>query len=482
MSELTLADKEKRSAAMSSVFWAFVLTVLKLIAGLATNSLGILSEALHSALDLVAAAITLFAVRVASKPADKTHHYGYGKVENLSALAETLLLLVTCTWIVREAVDRLFFTAAEVTPSLWGVGVIAISLVVDINRSRMLRRVALKHNSQALEADALHFTTDVWSSGVVLIGLVCVWLGGFVPEGHWLGPVLHMGDAIAALFVSGIVVVVGLRLSRKAVSALLDGSGSEHTTALEQALAKFVVRRLRLRESGADVFVDLTVEVPATLSLDAAHEITRQVEAVVLAVLPSADVIVHAEPAMETGDTSVLQTARVLAAAHALAIHNLSLSMQPEGNLVFLHVEAPPELPITEAHQRVHAFEEDLSSRLKNTRVVSHIEPEHRLPAGTSGMCSLPPDHDERMKALLQRLLPAFPDISRVHDLSLCAMGGAPFLSFHCCVPGTLTVAEAHQLASRLEQALREEDPELGNVLIHTDPEALAPPEEAILC
>lgn len=480
MSDADLANQEKNHAALSSVLWALVLTVLKLVAGLATNSLGILSEALHSALDLVAAIITCFAVRVAARPADKTHHYGYGKVENLSALVETLLLLITCTWIVREAVDRLFFTTEVVHPSLWGIGVIVISLVVDINRSRMLRRVAKKHNSQALEADALHFTTDVWSSGVVLIGLVCVWVSSYLPEGHWLVPVLRMGDAVAALFVSGIVVVVGLRLSRKAVSALLDGTVSEHGEALEKALAQnlpgFAVRRVRLRESGADVFVDITVEAPAEMPLEAAHDITRQVELVVREVLTTADVVVHVEPASPE-ETSALATAHTLAAAHHLSIHNLSLSRLHSKDadnidevLVFVHVEAPPKMTIAEAHSRVDAFEQALAKRLGVARVVAHIEPEHRNEDTLETMSA---DESVRIMQLIDEVLPTLPEVSTVHDLTICRMGGQPFLSFHCIVPSNLTVAEAHALATRLEDALHHKDPALGHILIHTDPAGL---------
>lgn len=477
MSEISLADKEKRAAALSSVFWALLLTVLKLAAGLATNSLGILSEALHSGLDLVAAAITYFAVRVAAKPADKTHHYGYGKVENLSALAETVLLLVTCTWIVREAVDRLFFSSVEVSPSLWGVGVIAISLIVDINRSRMLHRVAKKHNSQALEADAMHFTTDIWSSGVVLLGLLCVWGASYLPPDHWLAAVLHKSDAVAALFVSGIVVMVGLRLSRKAVSALLDGSGAEHTQALEtaltQALPDFPVRRIRLRESGADVFVDVTVEVPASMPLESAHEVTRQVELVISSVLPTADVIVHAEPATLPEQDSILRTAHALATVHSLAIHNLSVNLQPSGTLVYLHVEAPPHITITDAHQRVDAFEQALGARLGAARVISHIEPEHRHPQ--IPVSPLDEAETARIMTVLQSILPDFPLISRVHELTACRLGSKPFLSFHCHVPGGISVEKAHALASALEDALHSREPELGHVLIHTDPDELSP-------
>ncbi|MEJ2556675.1 MAG: cation diffusion facilitator family transporter, partial [Anaerolineae bacterium] len=183
----TRAEKEKRSAALSSVLAAVLLTGLKLVVGLLTGSLGILAEAAHSGLDLVAALVTFFAVRLSDRPPDKRHLYGYGKVENLSALVETLLLLVTCIWIIYEAIERLFFKSVEIEASFWAFGVMAVSIVVDISRSRILYRAARKHNSQALEADALHFSTDIWSSSVVIVGLALVWLSERLgPDWTWL--------------------------------------------------------------------------------------------------------------------------------------------------------------------------------------------------------------------------------------------------------------------------------------------------------
>ena len=205
------AHQEKSHAALSSVLWSAFLTVIKLWAGIVTGSLGIISEALHSGLDLMAAAMTFYAVKVASRPADESHPYGHEKVENLSALAETALLLVTCAWIVWEAVDRLFYNEAEITLTWWAFAVVAVSLLVDVNRSAMLRRIAKKHKSQALEADALHFTTDIWSSAVVLLGLFCIWLAHLVPaESAWHG-LLERADAIAALFVGGSGLFRGFR-------------------------------------------------------------------------------------------------------------------------------------------------------------------------------------------------------------------------------------------------------------------------------
>jgi len=165
------AQKEKREAALSSVVAALLLTGLKLAIGLLTGSLGILAEAAHSGLDLVAALVTFFAVRLSDRPPDEHHLYGYGKIENLSALIETLLLLITCVWIIYEAIQRLFFKSVEIEASIWAFAVMGISIVVDITRSRILYAAARKHKSQALEADALHFSTDIWSSSVVIVGL-----------------------------------------------------------------------------------------------------------------------------------------------------------------------------------------------------------------------------------------------------------------------------------------------------------------------
>ena len=210
---------EKRAVAGNSVLAAIAVTVLKIVVGVTTGSLGILSEAAHSGLDLVAAIVTLLSVRVSDKPADADHQYGHGKVENFSAFIETGLLLLTCVWIVYEATRRLFFRQVEIEPSLMAFLVLFASMATDYWRSRALGRIAAKYDSQALEADALHFSTDIWSSGVVVLGLVLVQMGrsyGVV----WL----RAADPVAALFVAGVVVYVSSRLARKTVDALLDAA------------------------------------------------------------------------------------------------------------------------------------------------------------------------------------------------------------------------------------------------------------------
>ncbi len=287
---------EKSLAALSSVGAAVFLTGLKVVVGVLSGSLGILAEAAHSGLDLAAAVVTLIAVRAASKPTDRGHAYGHGKVENLSALIETLLLLATCAWIITKSVQRLVSGHVEVDASIWAFGVMAVSILVDVSRSRMLYRVAAKHRSQALEADALHFSTDIWSSAVVIVGLVGVRVAQTYPS---LG-FLNKADAVAALVVAGIVVVVSGQLGLRTIQGLLDASpagAAEKIKARVEALeGVFDCHAVRVRHSGPHYFVDLHVLMDGDLPLHTAHDLTERVEKVVSEILPDADVTVHPEP------------------------------------------------------------------------------------------------------------------------------------------------------------------------------------------
>jgi cation diffusion facilitator family transporter len=290
-------NREKNAVALSSVVAAVFLTVLKTLVGISTGSLGILSEALHSALDLVAAGITLFAVRASARPADREHLYGHAKVENLSALIETVLLLVTCGWIVVEAARRLFLVEVEIEPSIWAFAVMGISIVIDLTRSRALARVARRTGSQALEADALHFSTDVWSSSVVIVGLGLVWLAREIGQA-WL----VKADALAALAVAGIVVHVSIRLGRRTVADLLDEAPAglrDRIAAAARVDGVRAVTRTRVRRSGADAFVDFTLRVEPDATLARGHEIASSAEKAVRELLPGADVVVHVEPDLD---------------------------------------------------------------------------------------------------------------------------------------------------------------------------------------
>lgn len=295
MNEPMSPSEEKIRVALSSVAAAIGLTAMKIVVGLMTGSLGILSEAAHSALDLVAAVVTVFAVRASARPPDADHPYGHGKVENLSALFETLLLLLTCVWIIREALHRLFVHPVPVKANGWGFLVIVISIVVDIGRSRALMKVAKKHQSQALEADALHFSTDVWSSSVVLLGLGLVVLAGWLHQ-----PWLVKADAIAALCVAGIVVWVSLQLGQKTLRDLMDAVPEDMVERAREVVRAVpgveAVQRIRMRKTGGEWFVDVVIEVSAKLSIGQAHAVTEAVEHQLADLLPGGDMMVHAEP------------------------------------------------------------------------------------------------------------------------------------------------------------------------------------------
>lgn len=276
------------------------LTALKIIVGAATASLGILAEAAHSALDLVAALMTLFAVRFSARPPDSTHLYGHAKVENLSALFETLLLLVTCGWIVKEALRRLLLADVPVEVTVGSYAVMLTSIAVDLSRSRVLARAARKFNSQALEADALHFQTDVWTSAVVILGLICVQAGDVLVDRFPALRFLRQADAVAALGVSVLVIWTSLRLGRRTIDALLDRAPE----GMEARIAAAVVtvpgvrdcHQVRVRYSGPVLFVDLHVLVDGAQTLTQAHSVADEIESAIHQLAPGSDVTVHTEP------------------------------------------------------------------------------------------------------------------------------------------------------------------------------------------
>jgi cation diffusion facilitator family transporter len=300
------AEKEKKDAALSSVAAAVGLTAFKIVVGVLTGSLGILAEAAHSALDLIAALVTLFAVRISGRPADKEHPYGHGKVENLSALFETLLLLITAVWIIYEAVQRLFFKNVEVELSIWAFVVMGVSIGIDFTRSRVLYAAARKHNSQALEADALHFSTDIWSSSVVILGLVCLWVGRKIPTLAFL----DKADSVAAIIVAIIVIYVSVEMGVRTIKGLLDTAPSGLSEKIQAVVGDLPgvenCHAVRLRYSGPRLYVDAHILVNRGWTLSDVHELTEKIESEVQAIAPGADVTVHPEPAQESIPESVV--------------------------------------------------------------------------------------------------------------------------------------------------------------------------------
>jgi len=466
--------REKRFVAASSVAAALFLTGTKLVIGLLTGSLGILAEAAHSGLDMAAAVITLLAVRVSDRPADESHLYGHGKFENLSALAEAALLLITCIWITYEAIRRLFFADVEIDPSPWAFLTMAISIVIDFSRSRALWRVARKYHSQALEADALHFSTDIWSSAAVIGGL------GLVRYGDLLGAksIFMRADAAAALVVVLIVVHVSLQLSRRTMGALLDraprGLAQRYRAALAGVAGVGRVSRVRVRNVGSQVFVDLNVDVPRHLSFEESHAVTQRAQEAVRGVSPNADVVVHADPVAE--NEGVLERIQAVAALVRASVHNITTHWTERGVWIDLDLEVDPTLSLENAHLKAT----DLESRLRGELGVGdvpapvadvhvHIEPRgEQLAPGSEVADAEAARYRDRIDAICREL----EHTRGCQDVQLHKMRGKMYLSLHLLVDGERPVEEVHSIAEELESRLRLEFPQLGRVVIHAEPAA----------
>ena len=472
------AEHEKRRVALASVTAAVVLTVLKLIVGLTTNSLGILSEAAHSALDLLATAVTYAAVRYSAFPPDKNHPYGHGKMENLAALVESLLLFITCAWILREAADRLFFTHAEVKPSLWALGVMIVSIIIDVSRSRMLLRVAKKYDSQALEADAIHFSTDILSSIVVIIGLLALYIAGFLPESSAARPWLERADALAALGVSVIIIRISWKLGKRAVNVLLDASDEPVSAAIRAALEAIPgvkdIIALRLRHSGPDLFADLTLGVVKGQLIDEIEQIREEVERAVHTVAEHAEISVVFMPHKDENGAAPdhIMRLRGLAAIHGLvphAVELLDLGTDENGvrhHLAELHVEFPSETTLEEAHARVSIFENAVRTEESGIIVVTRIEP-----MGEEGEEKIVLAVDsKRIRTVVQRIVAEEPLVRNEHNVLVRSYGKGRRVSFHCRMDPKTTVGEAHAASIRLQAALYAGLPELSRVTVHMEP------------
>ena len=458
-------DLKKRLAAFSSVLWSAVLTLLKLVVGIMTGSLGILSEALHSALDLLAALGTLFAVRFSAKPADADHPYGHGKVENLMALAETLLLLATAGWVVVEAISRLTSddpAALQVEISLWAFLVIIVSLVVDINRSAMLRRVARETNSPALEADAAHFSSDIWSSAAVLIGITGAALADQVTPGtplHWL---LLRADVLSSLAVACIILHICKTLGISSINNLMDKTDPEAYTKLSAAMAEFMpaypLRHMRVRTVGNTAYVEMTVGMPRELHVDTAHEIADAIEALVERTLPGAETLVHMHPENAPAETPEMQVRQIALSLH-FGVHSMRFLRADQGYLVFVDLELPPQATLESWSVAVQAFRSEVARRLGADFVYTHLEPDVRtLPQCAS---PLPHDWEQQVRLALRSLDAPAPSsirmFSRDHQ-RVC---------FICLpMPPNLRVDESHEQITSLSAALNSRLPTLARIVV----------------
>jgi cation diffusion facilitator family transporter len=454
-------QSEKERVALTSIAASGGLTLAKGVVGALTGSLAILSEAAHSLIDFGATVMTYFAVRISGRPADEEHHYGHGKVESVSALAETALLFLLSGVVIWEATKRLLGDQAHmVEASLAAFAVIVISVIVDFFRARLLYRVASETASEALEADALHFGSDMWSSIAVLVGL-----GGVALGYQW-------ADAAAALVVALFVCIAGWRLGRRTIETLTDtapaGSAETVRRVAGRAPGVVAVDSVRVRPVGDKLFVEVTVAVSRTLPLDRVKALKERVAEAIRAEMPRAEVGVDAAP-RALDDESVQERVMVIARNQALAVHHVTVHDIRGRRSVSLDLEVDRKLSLRAAHDIADKLEAALREELgPDVEVETHIEP--LQPPEAAGR-EAPSERVRAVEITLGEIAAEGGMIRDVHDVRVRETDEGEIVNFHCRVDPTLSVQAVHEKVDEVERALRRRSPSIKRVIGHAEPQ-----------
>jgi len=450
----------KERVAFTSILASGGLTIAKLVVGVFSGSLALLSEAAHSGLDFVATVMTWYAVRVSGKPADEEHHYGHGKVESVTALIATGLLFVLSAAVIWEGVKRLVFHEGHaVEATVWAFAVIIVSIVVDFFRARILYRTAKETSSHALEADALHFNSDMWSSTAVLCGLIGVALG------------YPWADSAAALVVAVVILIAGWRLGYRTVETLTDTAPDGASTRISE-IARSVggvvaVERVRVRSVGPGLFADLVVSVSRTLPLDNVVAIKAQISEAINKELPEAEVNVVAEP-RALSDETVLQRVMVIARNRALAIHHVTVHAIGDHLSISLDLEVDDSLSLGQAHEIADGLEAAVRAELgPDVEVETHIEPLQI--AGGSGRDATR-ERVVSVRDALTEIARKVDFVGQIHDVRVRETAEGEIVNFHCRVADSLTVHDVHERVDEVERALRHKFPGIKRVIGHAEP------------
>lgn len=462
---LAQVSAAKRRVARSSMLAAAVMTLLKLAAGLFSGSLGILSDAAHSGLDMAGAALTFFSVQVSDKPPDEDHTYGHGKIENLSAFGEACLMALSCAWIIWEAIDRILRHTVQLHHSIWPVLVLLASIAVDLWRSRQLSAVARSTGSPALATDAFHFASDIWSTLAVLAGLGASWLGTHLGIG-WL----RYADPCAAVVVSIMILRLTIMLGRETVAVLIDEIPAETryrlVSEVEQVAGVLAVEQARVRRAGAAYFADLTLALPRRYTFEHTGGLVQAATAAAHRVLPTADVVIRTVPRQGRAE-SIFDRVRAVAARNNVSVHDLSVQSHRGKLRVELHVELDETMPLLQAHGFVTAMEAEILHETPEVdSVLTHIESE---PA-TIEQPDETVEEDRRIELALRDAAAQFPQILDVHQVLIGRTADHLYLSCHCTLPDNLPMQRVHLVITDLEDRFKLTCPEVQRVTIHPEP------------
>jgi cation diffusion facilitator family transporter len=451
-------QRGQKRTALTSIAAAALLVALKLGTGLITGSLALVSAGIESSGDVVAAVLTFFAIRLGGRPADENHPYGHRRAENLGALGEAGILLAGAGVVVAEAIGRLTGSAPSLETGWFVFAVIGVALLVDISRTAVSLRTAVKYRSAALRSNAFHFAGDAAGSLAVLAGLVAANAG------------IEQGDAVAALVVAVIMFLAAARLIYENARVLMDTTPAGAAREAEQAIAALgdgiELRRLRMRESGGRYFADVVVGVPPGEAVVEGHITADEVESAVREALPDSDVVVHLEPQQKGLDLRDRALAIALAEPLVREAHDITIYEQEERRSVSLHLKFDPQVSLREAHEVAERVESTLARGPDAAEVWTHLEPlEQPVPSGPQAGAEAIEAERERVRRLVRdrvgrepadvRLLPT--DLGLVILLSVQAGADA-------------TLADAHELASRLEDEIRQNRAHIADVVVHTEP------------
>ena len=456
---------EKRRVALHSMLAAAAMTLLKLGAGLLSGSLGVLSDAAHSGLDMVGSMLTFISVQVSDRPADEDHTYGHGKFENFSSFGEVLLMAVSSGWIIWEAIQRMLHHGKELQGFVWSVAVVLCSIAVDFWRSRRLKAVADRTGSSALATDAFHFASDIWSSLAVLAGLGASWVGA-----HFGVAALRYADPLAAVVVSLLILRLTVRLGHEAVSVLLDEIPAETRLRLIEDVVRvpgvLSVEQARVRRAGANYFADLTLALPRRYTFEHTGDLVQSATDAVHRTLPDADVVIHTVPRQARAE-SIFDRVRAVAARNNVSVHELSVQSHKGKLRVEQHLELDEAQPLLKAHDFVCSLESEILREVPEIdAVLTHIESEPATIEQPAEMV----EENRRIEQSMVATAAQLPEIIDVHEIIVGRTGEHIHLSCHCTLPDDLTMRRVHEVITALEDRFKLECPEVYRVTIHPEP------------
>ncbi len=453
-------NHKKENVALASVFASFLLAAVKLVVGIATGSIGVISEAAHSGLDFGAVLLTYFAVRVSDKPADREHQYGHTKIESVAALIETVILLLTSGWIIYEAVHRLVSKTSEVKVAWYSLLVLVISMIVDFSRSRALKKVAAETKSQALEADALHFSLDILSSAVVLIGLV------FAATG------VVWADAIAGIAIAILIAYAAFSLGKKTVDVLIDAAPeglTDKIVSITEAVEGVIkIEKIRVKPAGPFAFVEMTIDVNRTLSLEGVQSICNSIEERIRELLPVADITIHTKPIALDCET-IAERIHVIGVNHNLHVHNISSNIAEDKKYISFDVEVEHNLTIKEAHEVVSSLEREIRREFDGDLDISvHIDP---LRSEERRSQAVSPDEETAVRKIIVGAAETIDCIHEVHDIQIRKTEKEKlFITLRCSFDDGVLLEDVHSITSKFEGVIYQTIPNAGQVIIHAEP------------